>query len=512
LTYLGDSAVLAPNLDSLRDVLLRSSNATETLASNPNFKQLKENPGEAIYLSNLAQWAAGPTENASLASKSVMSESGALKVSNSSWENLYEIRFDKSGSLNPFVGFHPEELKSPRELLPQTTVAYFFVNIDVAASWRELSRMFSGEELKEMTSGWPIDYEKEVLPELGPECGVAVLGLPNILGTNWETPLAVFFKLKSDKLARAFAVGKLFSTGSAAGGEPIQIKRKSGDFFVVVKGNFLVIANSRVAIAALDQPEKLITSRDFSRAAKRAPAGVVAFGGYNLEAAIAAVGESGNDPIKTHQSSLISSLANAFHSPNFYATLTSDKLQGRFSLSMDREGRFSVSDLASLSKDYRLTFAHLEPRGIPIQNQERLSSLKLRIRAKAAGEIDRIEDDVRSPYQTTRKISEQELELKILPRHSEPKKSLTLPISGAEFTPYLQASSEGPAADKSVVEKARSIAGEERDAWKVARQLADWTYKNIKWKRVDNATAKETLASLEAACVVFIQLSVAMAR
>src|SRR4030095_14087852 len=53
---------------------------------------------------------------------------------------------------------------------------------------------------------------------------------------------------------------------------------------------------------------------------------------------------------------------------------------------------------------------------------------------------------------------------------------------------------------------------EDRDAWSVARKLADWTYKNIKWKRVDNATAPQTLATLEADCLEFSQLYVAMAR
>jgi len=512
LTYLGDTAVLAPDLDSLRDVLTRAGSEQETLAANPSFRQVREKTGEAIYLSNLSQLIASPTDKQVSPSKGEVTESGALKISNTNWENLYQIRFGEQDWLKPFIGFQPGELASPRELLPRTTVAYYFMNFDMVAGWQDwLKQVLSAEERKELTSIWAIDFEKEVLPELGPECGVAVLGLPDIFDANVELPWAAFFKLKSDKIARALAGGKLLN-GGAAGTDPIQIKLKSGDLFVAVKGNFLVLSRNRLGFAALDQPEKLIASRDFSRAAKLVPAGVVAFGGYNLEAAISAVGNSGADSVKTQQSSMISSLANAFHSPNFYATATSDTVEGRFSLSMDREGRYSVSELASLSRDFRLTYAQLEPRGVPIQNQERLSSLKLRIRANAAGEIDHLKEDVSSPHQTAEKISDRELELKILARHTEPKTNLTLPIKDPAFAIYLQPASESGSDDKSVMEKAHSIAGEEHDAWQVARKLTDWTYKNLKWKRVDSATTQQTLATLEADCLEFSQLYVAMAR
>ncbi|MCM3872856.1 MAG: lasso peptide biosynthesis protein [Pyrinomonadaceae bacterium] len=514
LTYLGDTAVLAPDLASLCDALTRASSKHQTLATNPDFRRMAETPGEAIYLSNLSKLFSNPTEPEISKGKGIMIESGALKISNSTWENQYQIQFSQTDWLKPFVGFQPEQLASPRELLPRGTVAYYFMNFDPVAAWRDWSTdLFSVEKKRELTSIWSIDFEKEVLPELGPECGVAVLGLPNTLTGNWDFPLAVFFKLKSDKLERALASGRLLTgTSAAPGSTPTYIKLGSADLFVIVKGGFLVLANSRTAITALEQKEMLISSRDFSRAAKQSPAGVVAFGGYNLEAAIATIGYSESDPVKTQQSLLISSLANAFHSPNFYATATADAVQGRFSLSMDREGRFSVSELSSLSKEYRQTYAQVETRGVPIQNQERLSSLKLRIRASAAGQIDRLKEDVASTHQIVEKASDRELELKVLPRHSEPKTSLALPMTGAEFAQYLQPSKEIRSDDKTVIAKAREIAGEERDAWKVARKLAEWTYTNIKWKRVDDATAAETLATLEADCLEFSQLYVAMAR
>ncbi len=514
LTYLGDTAVLAPDLLSLKDVLTRASSQQPTLASNRDFKRIIENPGEnsgeAIYLSDISRLIAEPGTGED-SQKDAVTESGALRISNPSIESLYRIGFSRGDSLKSLIPFHPEALSAPRELLPSSTIAYYFMNIDGVTGWKSWANpVLSAERRKDLTSIWAIDFEKEVLPELGPECGVAVLGLPDIFKAEWNVPWVAFARLKSDKLTQAFASGKLLSASGGPG--PIHLKQKSGDLYVALNGNFLVVSNTLAAMDALKQKEKLITSRDFSRAAKRAPANVVAFGGYSLEAAIAAIGDSGFDPMKTQQSALMTSLTNAFHSPNFYATATPESLEGRFSLSMDREGRFSVGELSSLSKEYALTYAQVETHGVPIQNQERLNSLKLRIQATAAGEIDRIKEDVTSTHQTARKLSETELELKILPRKSEPKSRLLLPIKGAEFEPYLQPAREIRSDDKSVIEKARSIAGEERDAWKIASKLADWTYKNITWKRVDDATAAQTLATLEADCLEFSQLFVAMAR
>jgi transglutaminase-like putative cysteine protease/tetratricopeptide (TPR) repeat protein len=512
LTYIGDTALLAPNIDSIRDVLRRVTRNQETLATNPNFKRVAAQAGEAIYLSNVSELFGNPNGEDTSLGKGVISESGALSISNKTWENFYRIQFPEGDWLKPFIPFQPESLASPRELLPQSTVAYYFMNFDSVAAWRDWSNQLLGaDERKALTTIWAIDFQKEVLPELGPECGVAALGLPNLLDGSLAVPYVVFFKLRSDKLARSLEAGTLFNSSSPSPGI-VSVKTASGELFAVVRNQFFVFSTSRSAILALEHKEKLSASRDFSRAAKSAPADVVAFAGYNIEAAISAVGDSKADPFDTQISKMVSSLANAFHSPNFYATAASDSVQGRSSLSMDREGRFSVSELSSLSKDYRPSYAQVDARGVPIKNQERLSNLKLKIRAKAAGEIDRIRDDVSSPFQVVEKVSDTELVLNVLPRHSDPNSRQSLPINGQEFAPYLQPSHEIRSDDKTVIEKARSVAGEERDAWQVARKLADWTYKNITWKRVDYASAPQTLATLEADCLEFSQLYVAMAR
>ena len=54
-----------------------------------------------------------------------------------------------------------------------------------------------------------MDFEKEVLPELGPECGAVMIELPDA-GFKGATG-AAFCKLKSNKLSEALSTGKLFT-------------------------------------------------------------------------------------------------------------------------------------------------------------------------------------------------------------------------------------------------------------------------------------------------------------
>lgn len=507
LMYFGDVALLTPDLDSLRDVLQRMQNGGPTLAANNQFKSALASGGDAVYLSNLQELFSASDANPGPPIK----ETGSLKISNTSWESAHHLTFSESDWGKPLVSFPPGELSAPHDLLPRSTVVYYFMKIDGAAALQDWGKELSGAaSLKSFAAAWAIDFEKEVLPELGPECGAAVLALPDVTGSEWQAPLAVFFKLKSDKLQRAFTEGRLFKNSSEHGNF-IKLQWGSADFFVTIKSGFLIAASSATVLPLLDQKEKLAASPDFAKAVKRTPAGVVAFGGYNLEATNA-LRTLTADSVKAQQAEMILSLTRAFHSPSFFATTSRGSIDARSSVSMDREGRYSIAELQSLTVNSELTFAVLEPTGIPIVNQSRIKSLGLRIHARAAGEIERIAEDVASATQTVDQRSEQELRLKVLPRRTEPKERVALPITTPALARFLEPTKEIRSDEKSVIEKAREIAGADRDAWSVARKLSDWTYKNLTWKRVDDADAAQTLATREADCYEFSKLYVAMAR
>jgi tetratricopeptide (TPR) repeat protein len=509
LAFVGDTAILAPDVATIRDLL---TNATageqQSLAANDEFRRATQSDGDVVYFSDLT--AVFPDQEMK-EPRPKADESGALKFSNSTWENSHRLAFNESHWSKPLASFQPKELTAPRELLPASTLAYYLMKLDMAAAWQIWPNILNlRKELSEAHDLWNLDLQRDVLPELGPECGLALLEFSGLSLSDDET-WAAFCKLKTNKLSDALTAGKLFS-GVGPTSDIAEVKFGKDSYFVTTRRGFLVVSNRKKALASLADKTNLAATRDYSRAAERAPAGVVAFGGYNLEASVAAASAAMTDGLEAQQAAMAFSVASAFHSQSFFATATPQGIEGRSSVAMDREGRYAVSDLSYLPKGANITLAAVEARGLPITDQNRISSLVLKIRAKASGPIDSIREDIKSAHQTVEQKSANELLVKVAARRSNPEKKIQLPVSDPQFAQFLKSSGDIASDDPNVIARAKEIAGDDRDAWSVARKLANWTHENLKWKYVASAGAGQTLASREADCSEFSELFVAMAR
>lgn len=509
ITFIGDMAILTSDIASIRELL---SNATagepQLLAANEEFRRTIEREGDIVYFSDLN---ALLPDAAEVESNEKTNESGALKFAASTWENSHRITFNESEWSKPLVPFHPKELTAPSELLPSSTIAYYLMKFDVPGAletWPKTMNLRNRFETE--LSLFALDFKKEVALELGPECGVALLELPDLELSSAVTWTA-FCKLKSNKLAEALAAGKLFR---GIGPTTSFAEVKSGDtsYFVATKNGFFVVSSNRKGVTALGDKKNLASTRDYSRAAEKVPAGIVAFGGYNLEAAVNAANTKTGEGISGTAAGIIFSVASAFHSQSFYATASAGAIEARSSVAMDREGRYAVADFSYLPRGTNITYVTLEPHGAPIIDQNRLSNLVLKVRSKTPGPIDNIRDDVKTANQTVEHKSPNELVVTVPARRHSGTKQVQLPVTDAALAPFLKATSEFPANDKTVINQAKATAGEDRDAWSVARKLADWTHNNLVWKSVARASATETLATREADCSEFSQLFVAMAR
>src|SRR5688572_27990895 len=512
IAFIGDVAILTLDLATIRDLLSNAATAEQQLlGGNEEFRRATATDGDIVYFSNLKAVLADANDK-SMEETKTANESGALKFSNSSWENSHRLVFDESEWSKPLLPFHPKELSAPRDLLPASTLAYLLTKIDVANAWQTWPKTMNLRDNKfEIDASlWSVDFKQDVLPELGPECGAVLLALPEWMefeGGTW----AAFCKLKSNKLSDAFAAGKLFR-GVGPTTDTAEIKSGESSYFVAIKSGFLVVSNNRNGLAALGAKTNLAGTRDYSPAAEKVPTGIVAFGGYNLEAAIATAKAQATDGLRAQMAGMALSVASAFHSQSFFATAGPATIEGRSSVAMDREGRYAVADFSYLPRGANITYATLQPHGLPILNQKLLSNLVLRVRAKTPGPIDSIKDDIKFSTQTVEQKSPTELIVNVATRRFSSDKKIQLPITNPEVAAFLKATGEITSDNKNVIDQAREIAGDDRDAWSVARKLADWTYKNLEWKVVARAGAADTLASREADCSEFSQLYVSMAR
>ena len=511
MTFIGDAVILTPDLATLRELLSSSDQPSrQYLADNTQFRKVIESRGDVIYFSDVAAVTAEAvtTDKEPLGVKG--HERGAVNISGSSWENTHHIEFEESDWAKSLLQFDPKQLSAPRELLPSSTIAYYLMNIDLAGVWSsQKPEVLASTSMQALSNAWALDLKQEVLPELGPECGGVMLDLFD-METMKGGSFAVFCKLKSNKLAEALKTGKLFR-GVGPVTDFAEIKVEDTTYFVAVRNGFLVAANAAKGLAALDGKSNLAATRDYSRAVEKVPGGAVAFGGYNLEAAVAATKKTGIEGPQAEVATLLFSLASAFHSQNFYATATSGSVSGRSSVAMDREGRYRVADISYLPRGTNITFVTLEPAGIPITDQNRMSSLVLKVHAKSPGPIDNIKDDIKTSDQTVEQKASNELLLTVNARRGG-EKQVELPVKDPEFAQYVKATEEFPSENKEIKDLALQIAGTDRDAWSVARKLGDWVHKNLEWKKVVSATATQTLATREADCTEFSALFVTMAR
>jgi tetratricopeptide (TPR) repeat protein len=511
LVYVGNYVIITPDLATIRELL---TNATQTdrptLAENTEFRKTLEQRGDIVYFSDLDAIMAEATATKKDFNYSI-NESGALNIGNSTWENTHHLVFSESDWSKHLLPFHPKDLSAPRDLLPASTIAYYLMNIDLGGSIPRSFGTFLPEALQSTSKLWALDFQRDVLTEMGPECGAALLELPDFNEATFNPTWAVFCKLKSTKLTEALNTGKLFNVVGPAK-DVAEVKNGTDSYYVAVRNGFLILSNSQKGLAAFDGKSSLATTRDYSRAAEKVPGEIVAFGGYNLEAAVAAASKSPVEGLQGQIANAIISIAKAFHSQNFFATAARGSIEGRSSVAMDREGRYSIADFSSLTKGATITLAAVEPTGAPITDQNRLSSLVLRVKAKATGPIDNIKDDIKTAAQTVEQKSPQELVLTVAARRAGEEKAVQLPVKEPQFAADLKATAEFPADDEHVKKQATEIAGTDRDAWSVAQKLAAWTHQNLEWKSISSADAAQTLATREADCSEFSALFVAMAR
>ncbi len=491
LAYAGDRAILAAGRESMRDVLTRLRGGGPALGASPDFRAALAGGGDVVYLSGYeGRGADAPA----------FAEQGALRVSNDGWENTFRVSMPSASGVSVFEPFAPAEAAAPRELLPRSTMVYAVARVD-AAFWSTWGRwLFGPKGTGVLDVAWAVDFDREVAPELDRECGAALLELPSQSATgSWTDGLVLFFKLRSDRLAERAARGALV--------------KGSGGMRAVVKKGFLVVASSPAALARLDESERLAADPSYARASAGLPERTVAFGGYNSEAALSRFDRDGMAPETRMIVDVIASMARAFNKHGFWVAPSPEGgLAARLSVGFDHEGGHVVSDLSERTKEFAATFATIDTRGVPVSRQAGLERLKLRIRSTAPGTLDRIRDDIASESTTVGPQTADDLVATILPRRPGQPAAIALPVGDPAFGPFLRPSREVRSDAETVRRTAREIAGTDRDAWSVARKLATWTHENLKWKRVDDADAVDTLATREADCLEFSELYVAMAR
>ncbi|HEY8461927.1 MAG TPA: HEAT repeat domain-containing protein, partial [Blastocatellia bacterium] len=528
VAYLGDTAVVSPSREAIID-LLASGVSGRTVAQSEAFSRARAEKGEIIFFSrlnaalkpllDLAESAEEGEEIAAFANAFGV-ESGALQLTPNSWETVFRIGLSDNKFVRSFKPFNVDELQAPRELIPRSTILYAGAVVDPAQLYGALKSLETDRDREKTTDRdreIDADIERLIVPNMQGEIAAALLSLRPIFdGAEWPA-MAMALKLKNGELAEALRAGKLFAKfrrepNASVGGNPVVALGEGGGApFVAVTGDYFLLADSIETLRLFEAKEKFSSSRDFARSTKDTPGGLAIFATYDLESAFEEASKALDGGSSQQMLPFISAVIHAFHSQRAYLAVEKDGLVGRLAVAFDREGRYSVGDLANAIGDFDLANAMITPKGLTVIGPARVEMMTLRVSARTPGIAPRVRDDLsKFEFQRVESSDSSTVVVTTRARHIPENLTIQLPVTGAEFAPFLNPTARINSNDPRIVALAKQIAGEDKDGRSVARKIGEWTYGNLKWKKVESDTV-ETLASREADCLEHSELYVALA-
>lgn len=545
VAYLGDTALITPSRAALVD-LLRQAATGNTIAQSAGFNQARKETGEVVFFSQLSQLYRASINKGTEAedvlveavTKALGAESGALQLSQKSWETIFHLNLQGNEWMKSFRPFAAKDLTVPSRLLPDSTVLYAGAVFDppqLYAALKSLEPMPTATKTtakKEAAKAvrdrrFAEELAQRLVPHLHGEAAFALLNLAPALESGFDTLPAMAFalRLKDAEPARLFQARKLFTdvqyvTGQTVLGVPVaKLSIVSDELFFTVTDDYLILADSAATLKLLEAKKKFATTRDFIRSTENLPNELALFVTYSIDAAFAEARQiAREDEASQRFLSVVSALVHAFHSQRAFVALTpasSDDqvaLAGRIAVSFDREGRYSVGNAGPKPGEFDVANALIAPKGLNILQPTRLESMQLRVTAKQPGIVTRVHDDIsKFAWQKADNLHEKVLTFTATARHIPDDLTIKLPVKEAALAPYLTATGSINSTAPQVVQLAEQIAGTDRDGHSVARKLGEWTYNNLKWKKVESSTV-ETLASREADCLEHAELYVALAR
>ncbi len=534
ISYLGDTAVVSPSRGAIADVLAAGTSG-ETVARSEAFARTGATTGEIIFFSRLktllkplVDLAESSEESDDIAAfiNAFGIESGALQITQNSWETVFKIGLADNELTKSFKPFKVTDLAAPRELLPRSTILYAGAVVDPSKLHSVLKSLeksvpatrVAGSGAAARDKQIDAEIEKLVVPNMQGEIAAAIVALKPIFDGAELPALALALKLKNGELGEAHRSGKLFASfprvqKTTALGSPVTaLGEKDGAPFVAVTGDYFILADSVETLKLFEAKEKFSSSRDFARSIRDTPGDLAMFATYGLEAAFDEASRVLTGSSSEQMLPFISALIHAFHSQRVYFSVEKDGLAGRLAVAFDREGRYSVGDLANSKGDFDLANAMITPKGLTVIQSPQVESLTLRVSAKTPGIAPRVRDDLsKFSFQRLESSDDSTVVVTSSARHISEKLTIQLPAAGAEFAPFLNPTARINSKDAQIIALAKQIAGDDKDGRRVARKIGEWTYKNLKWKKVESDTV-ETLASRAADCLEHSELYVALAR
>lgn len=414
----------------------------------------------------------------------------------------------------------PRELRAPRELLPANCLAWVGLRLEprrLAERVRDGSlELIEGlEDVEGLEDLRPVPRRRllDLLDHLDGEVGAAIVGVPDprtdAPGREWAEHLVVYLSVDPE-------AGERFLKKAVRKREEHAGRRlyRLGDLFLAQAGRFLVAGADPEVLSALGPPPHLASSPVYERLSARAPAAAVAWAGWDSDRIADALSASIRAREESEGSTFPVEIFRSFGGIVGWLRRDRAALVGELSSAprlQSEETRARVHRLAGYGD---LTWGSVGARGLPDHATADLApssvEMTLRLPEDAPGvdlawANERLDQEVVEPglYRLVSRIAAP------LPETS----TLTLPIRGPDLLPWSRNEHDLDLHSDEIRDLAETLRGDQTDPARIVRAIVDWAHDSLDYTLVrDEMSAERILATRQADCTEFTQLTIALAR
>ncbi len=408
-----------------------------------------------------------------------------------------------------FVPTSPEKLQAPRTLLPVNTLLAVMGRVNpevIRASFAKVDRPEPDETPEDVKAR---ELIRSLLPLIDGEIGIGLVGLPSIKSSSdevFEERLVGYVGIDTKRAAVILEekLGKKSESGGVA-----WFPHKSQTIAIV--DDFLIIAGSREPVIALGSGDRLDSSEAFAQIKERAGANSSTYFLMNTEqlarSLIAVMNLRTGDPMTMFGIGLVRTFGSVIGSLG----VEDKKLVLSVGIRPDLLTEEAHARVRRLVGMVRYTAGSLDVIGPePLDSSSQLESVR--------GELVLADPNWTFPEEwsgrtNVHKISDGRYAFTTKAGDPLPKSSsVKIPVRRPDLAEFLRSEESLDLESPDLQKLAREIRGDEQDPAKIVHEMIEWVGENLEYRSVDSATTGSTLATREADCSEYTQLTIALCR
>lgn len=404
-----------------------------------------------------------------------------------------------------------DDLRAPEELLPESSVAWMGLSLSPPdlATWLR-------EDPFGLLDDQPRRRKRRVLrlvDHLGGEAGMALVGVPDPASENaaeaWGHHFVAYAAIEpaaADRLLKR--VGERRETHAG-----VRFHRWD-DLYLARVGGFVVAGTDPEVLVTLGRPPYLAAAPMFRRIAERAPADALLWMGWNTDLVADRIGEIVRGRDDEAASTFTLEIFRSFGDIAGWLGPSDSGLVGELASRPRLQSEATQARVGRLTGYGDLVRGSVQADGLPQQLLDGVVEAQVEMTLRLPDELPDAELDWTNERLDQKLVEPGLYRFVSRPATALPEESdLTLPFDAPELVPYTRNEHDLELHSDEIRKLAEEIRGDETDPARIVRAIVDWAHEGLEYTVIrESVSTEQILATRQADCTEFSQLTIALAR